>query len=122
MLINFKQLKVCLAHFGSAWCWQKYIENPGDAGNWFVIIKDLLYKYTNLYTDISFTMYNHQFFSLLKVMLADEVLNKKILFGSDYYMVCTETSENCFIVDLRAYLGEENFKVIAEDNPERFLV
>lgn len=75
-------------------------------------------RYENLYADISFTLHEKEYFSLLKVLLADPVLRKKILFGSDYYMVETETTDRRFGLDLRGYIGEEDFKTIALDNPK----
>ena len=115
---EFKDLRICLAHFGSSYFWAKYIEDPDEPENWFVIIKDMLGKYENLYADISFTLHEQEYFPLLKVLLADPVLRKKILFGSDYYMVETEATERRFGLDLRAFIGEENFKTIAVDNPK----
>jgi hypothetical protein len=50
------------------------------------------------------------------------VLRKKILFGSDYYMVETEVTERLFGLDLRRYIGEENFKTIAVDNPKVYFI
>ena len=117
---DFGNLKICLAHFGSAHYWDKYLENPDDSENWFVMIKEMLPRYRNLYTDISFTMNNAKYFPLLKVLLADKALQNKVLFGSDYYMVETETTERQFSLDLRAFLGEENFERIASINPGHF--
>lgn len=118
---DFSKLRVCLAHFGSAYYMKRFLNNPGSGENWFLSIKSMIYKYDNLYTDVSFTMNNTDYFSLLKVMLADNVLKSRILFGSDYYMVETETTERRFGIDLRAFIGEEYFDEIARINPERFL-
>lgn len=118
---KFKKLKICIAHFGSAYYWKEFIENPGNKKNWFLIIKQMLEDYENLYSDISFTLSHQEFFPLLKVLLADEKIKNKILFGSDFYMVETKKDERRFGLELRAYLGEESFKTIAVDNPVRFL-
>lgn len=120
VLNDFKNLKVCLAHFGSSYYWKKFIENPGDTENWFVLIKDMIPKYENLYTDISFTLSEQEYFPLLKVLLSDNALKNKILFGSDYYMVETEATERRFGLDLRAFIGEQNFETIALTNPKAF--
>ncbi len=121
VLTDFKELNICLAHFGSEYFWKKYLDDPGDVDNWFVIIKDMISKYKNLYTDISFTLNNQDFFPLLKVLFSNEALKQKILFGSDYYMVETKTSERRFVLDLRAFIGENNFSTIATNNPKTFL-
>lgn len=117
---DFPQLKICLGHFGSSHYWKEFLDNPDGPDNWFLIIKDMLEKHPNLYSDISFTLNKKEYFPLLKVLLQDQKLRNKILFGSDYYMVETEATERRFSIDLRAYLGEEDFMTIARSNPERF--
>jgi uncharacterized protein len=121
VLNDFKDLRICLAHWGSVGAWTEFIENPGNPNNWFLIIKDMLENYKTLYTDISFTLSNKEYFSLLKVLLSDKAINDKILFGSDYYMAETITGERRFGLDLRAFIGEDMFKLIAVDNPKVFL-
>jgi predicted TIM-barrel fold metal-dependent hydrolase len=116
-----KNLRICLAHFGSTHYWNQFINHPEDKDSWFLLIKDMMEKYNNLYTDISFTLSNRDLFPLLKVLLSDPIINEQILFGSDYYMVETEANERRFGLDLRGYLGEKDFRTIAYDNPKRFL-
>lgn len=118
---DFPELKICAAHFGSGDQWNEYLEKPGNSDNWFSIIREMLEEYPNFYTDISFTMNDKSYFSLLKVLMSDDKINSKILFGSDYYMVETESDERRFGLDLRAFLGEQNFRKIAHTNSEIFL-
>lgn len=121
VLDDFKKLRICLAHFGSTYYWDQYLYHPEDKDSWMLIIKDMLEQYNNLYADISFTLNERRFFPLLKVLLADPKIKEQILFGSDYYMVETKTTERCFGLDLRGYLGETEFRTIAHDNPLSFL-
>jgi len=118
---DFPKLKICLGHFGGEYYWTKYLENPEEKDNWFSIIKSLIRKYDNLYTDLSFTMNDDTFFSILKILLLDETIKNKVLFGSDFYMVETATNEKRFSMDLRAYLGEDNFNFISDYNPKKYL-
>lgn len=118
---DFPNLKICLAHFGSEYYWDRFLDNPKDSENWLNIIVNMLSTYKNLYTDISFTMNNTEYFSLLKLMLYEDDIKNKILFGTDYYMVETEATENRFILDLREYLGNDLFKLISEDNTNNFI-
>ena len=118
---RFPNLKICLAHFGSAYYWEKFLTQPQSENNWFTIIKDMIKEYDNLYADVSFTMHNQDFFSTLKVLLSDVKIRDRVLYGSDYYMMQTQCTERRFAIDLRAYLGEEYFQAIAKTNPERFL-
>ena len=121
VMTDFPKLKLCLGHFGSSYYWKKYIENPGDPNNWFDIIRKMMPNYPNLYSDISFTLYNEEYLPLLKVLLSDPVLKERILFGSDYYMVETKTDERAFGLKLRAFIGEDYFNAIAAVNPNRYL-
>lgn len=121
ILEKYPNINLCFGHWGSEISWKKYIENPADTDNWFYVIKDMLIKYPNLYTDISFTLNDQEYFSVLKVFLQNEKIRPKVLFGSDYYMVETKTNEKKFGFDLRAYLGEDLFKTIAYTNPKKYL-
>lgn len=118
---RFPKLRICFAHFGSEMMWDRYIANPDDKDNWLMIIRNLIKSYPNFYTDVSFTLEETKYFSLLKVFMTDEQLADKILFGSDYYMVETEADERRFGIDLRASLGEDNFYKISKINVEKFL-
>jgi predicted TIM-barrel fold metal-dependent hydrolase len=122
ILREFPNLRICIAHFGSEYYWDKFINDPGDDESWFTIIRKMIAKYPNFFTDISFTMENKSYWDTLKVLLvSDESINKKILFGSDFYMVETEATEREFSIGLRAHLGEDLFKLISETNPNKFL-
>ncbi len=121
ILEKYPGLHICFAHWGSEISWENYIKNPLNQENWFYHIKHMLQKYPGLYTDISFTLNNREFFPVLKVFLQNPKIREKVLFCSDYYMVETRTAEKKFGFDLRAFLGEELFKTIAHDNPVKFL-
>lgn len=123
VLDQFPDLKINLAHFGGYDEWQKYLGNSFDDGltTWYEKIIAILRKYRNVYTDISYTMFNADLFNLLKLTLQDETIKGKIIYGSDFYMVEQETSERQFLTNIRAYIGEPDFKLIAEQNPKLFL-
>ncbi|MBT3206855.1 MAG: amidohydrolase family protein [Bacteroidetes bacterium] len=121
VLKDFMKLKINLAHFGSDYFWDRFLDSPKEKENWFSIIRNMIVEYENLYTDTSFTLNNQNYFSLFKVLLANQKIRDKILFGSDYYMVETQTNERRFSLDLRAFIGENNFNIIARKNPKRFL-
>lgn len=124
LLQKYPNLKLNLAHFGGFDEWTKYLQNSLDEDNelsWFEKVKALLIKHPNLFTDISYTLYDKDLIPLLKTTLQEEALRDKILFGTDYYMVEQELSEKEFSINLRANLGEQEYKQIAEINPKRFL-
>jgi len=120
VLNDFPNLRLCLSHFGSSYFWDKYMKEPSEEDNWFVIIKEMIPRYGNLYADISFTLSSQEYLPMLTILLSDNQLRSKILFGTDFYMVSTKTTERQFSVNLRAFIGESNFEAIAMNNPKEF--
>jgi predicted TIM-barrel fold metal-dependent hydrolase len=155
---KYKKLKICLAHYGGAEEWERYLkfpwspqsadpldlkywnhtirksgllyrisnffapEPPDRRASWFSIISDLLKEHTNLYSDVSFSLSDADMLPLLKLILTkNDFINGRILFGSDFYMVSFKGAERELSIRLRSYLGEELFKIIAYDNPKKFL-
>jgi uncharacterized protein len=64
-------------------------------------------KYENLYTDIAYTLWaNEEYLYLLKVLLSDERLRRRVLFGSYFHVVkSAEFEERWRSVRVRAVLG-----------------
>lgn len=123
VLQQFPDLKINLAHFGGYDEWQKFLGNSFDDGlpSWYEKIITLLREHRGVYTDISYTMFNPDLFNLLKLSLQDETIKGKIIYGSDFYMIEQETSERQFLTNIRAHIGESDFRLIAEQNPNLFL-
>jgi len=150
--VDYSNLKFCLGHWGSGEDWHRYLENDWadlyedtkhekcpalKLSNWYVeskdeyknftwftIILELLKsdKYPNIYTDISYTLYDATLLPLLKMMLEANIkVREHVLFGTDFYMVSKAISEREYSINLRAYLGEELFHQIAVVNARRFL-
>lgn len=120
-------LRVCLGHFGGIDEWRRHLNEPRDPHNptWLTKIKSLIKSgdYPNLYTDISYTIFNYRENApLLKILLEDSEILEKVLFGSDFYMVESEKySERRLSTDLRSELGENKFWKIANENPQVYL-
>jgi len=56
------------------------------------------------------------------VLLCDPRISSRVLFGSDFYVVeSAELEERRRAVRLRALLGDDLFKTIAQDNPNEYL-
>jgi len=89
--------------------------------SWLSVIYDLMIAYDNVYADISFILHDQHLFPLLRFLLEDDKVKHKILFGSDYYVVSQKNTEKDLHLNLRGYLGNELFEMIASDNPRRFL-
>jgi predicted TIM-barrel fold metal-dependent hydrolase len=124
---SFPDLRICLAHFGGIGEWRRHINETRDPANptWLKKIRELITnsKYPNLFTDISYTIFNfHENVPLLKILMEDKKILEKVLFGSDFYMVESEKySEKRFSIDLRYALGEAIFWKIAYENPKEYL-
>lgn len=123
----FPELRICLGHFGGIGEWERHLNEQRNIENptWISKITDLMKSgnYPNLYADISYTIFNFQENTpFLKILLEDEIILQKVLFGSDFYMVESEKySEKRLATDLRATLGERLFWTIANENPIKYL-
>jgi len=124
VLEKFPELKLCFAHFGGGSEWDKYLETSWEESqekSWFSVILDLMKKHPHVYADTSFTLHDPELHPLLKVILKDPKIRQRVLYGSDFYMVELMRYERSFSVNLRGYLGEEDYFQIAETNPAAFL-
>lgn len=147
---DYKNLKMCIGHWGTEDEWHNYLENPWlEISNeidkssspyslnlknwhigenqyknfsWFSIICDLMRKYDNIYADISYTLNDAALFPLLKMILeSDDKIRQRVLFGTDFYVVSKAISERAFSINVRSYLGKELFEQISVANAERYL-
>jgi predicted TIM-barrel fold metal-dependent hydrolase len=134
VLEEFPGLKICLAHFGGDEEWLRYLEHswPPDEvlkrqkqqdkreQAWLSTITDMMARHENLYADIAYTAFRKDLLPLVKVLINTPGLREKILYGSDCYMVQLEESERAFSINVRGYLGEKDYRQIAETNPKKF--
>ena len=126
---KYPALKICLAHFGGGDEWDKYLTTPWKAGSreedksWLSVVIDLIMKHDNIYTDISSTLFEKEsFIDLLLVLLENEKIRERVLFGSDFYMMERAKSlERARAIKIRSKLGPVLYKQIANVNPERYL-
>jgi hypothetical protein len=98
------QLRLCLAHFasdGSFWSWRKGLSVKTDGQkipydkSWLVSIIELCKEYPNFYTDISYLdlMDDEKWKLLLHILQKHPWMLKKIMFGTDWYMITAEPVE-----------------------------
>lgn len=123
VLNDFPELRLNLGHFGGIDDWADYLrdENRNYDESWIEIILDLISKYPNVYTDISYTLFDKKYFNTLKNFLTNNIYKNKILFGSDYYMDEIEVNETHFSTFLRDELGDEFYLQMAVKNNKKFL-
>lgn len=90
---------------------------------WLNAIRSLLKddRYPNVYADISYNAFDFETLAYLKLFVEESTFKDHILFGTDFPVVRMQRSEKEFSISMRAFLGEDNFRLIAEQNPRAFL-
>jgi len=120
------ELRVCFAHFGG---WDSLGTAGGlDEGTWGGTILELMRERPACYTDLSFhTDQMHdpaaeeRYFQTLSRLLEEEKLSRRILWGSDSWLLRMEMTEATFWRYFRERMSEEEFRKIAVRGPRDFL-
>lgn len=117
LLKNHPKLKFCLAHFGGTYEMEKPSQN-----NWFHRIKTLVSKKEhNVYTDVSYSLWDTKHHGKMKEAIADPSCGDRILFGTDFYMTEREKPEKVLAGLFREKMGEDLFKKCSYTNVKSFL-
>ena len=78
-------------------------------------------QYDNIYADVSFILKSTEIQSLLNQLLHHEKLSKRVLFGSDFYVVRHHSSDKHMLAMMRDELSMAQFEQIARVNPREYL-
>lgn len=98
------------------------LEQIWHSVDWYSIICSLMLQHENVYADISYILHGDaKILPLLHFSLENEVLKKRILYGSDFYVVRNHKSDKNMMADMRARLTELEFDQIARINPVSYL-
>jgi predicted TIM-barrel fold metal-dependent hydrolase len=90
--------------------------------DWYSIICSMMLQHPNVYADISYILHSHaEILPLLKQTLQNSELRKKVLYGTDFYVVRNHKSDKNMLADMMGGLSEDDFDQIARANPRRFL-
>lgn len=136
LLEKFPRLKICLAHMGGS---NEIIDNSDkdpdmkqirrfDSQLWCDRIRDMMVRYPNLYTDISYTLSDLDNTTIRAAIVRflntlddqGKPLAKRVLFGTDFFMTEQEKCES----DLYKLAKEElsDFHdLLTRENPQEFL-
>lgn len=123
-LPQFAELKICLAHYGGS----EMIEGKAKTltnHNWYQAIRQMIQTYSQVYTDISYTL--HHTHDAVRVPVVNDIrhpqLRNKILFGTDYYMTVREKDEPTLVEDFKNKYGltAAEFDHISITNNRAFL-
>jgi Zn/Cd-binding protein ZinT len=90
--------------------------------DWYSIISSMMLQHDNVYADISYILHaDAEILPLLKQTLQNPCLRKKVLYGTDFYVVRNHKSDKNMLADMMGGLSVEDFDVIARENPVKFL-
>jgi len=123
VLSRFPALKLNLAH------------NDRTGSSWQPVIRDLIMRYPNVYTDVSYDremFYKPgRYFKSIKTMLNTPKVQDRILYGTDWYMGGYLWTEASYLKWFTAYsrripwcrigFTEEEMTTLMEENPMSFL-
>lgn len=121
-LKNYPALKLNLAHFGR--------KGLAPFSDWSNRICSLIYKYENVYTDLSFNGYDPAYYAGLKAFFEklphkmSKAVPDKILFGSDFMMSLLKIesySKYLSYFSETPHLSAEAKNTFCSINPARFL-
>ncbi len=148
---DLSKLKINLAHYGSAEQWDRFLKQDRydeanfiisrDEGlnlknridklydlynlwhyvDWFSIISSMMLEFDNLYTDISYTSHDLKYLNLLSEILDNPKIRKRVLFGTDFYVVSNHKTEKQYWIDMQNSIGVWKWDLLANQNPKRFL-
>ncbi|MCO6478297.1 MAG: amidohydrolase family protein [Phaeodactylibacter sp.] len=99
------------------------LEQVWKYADWYSIICSMMLQFPNVYSDISYILYDEEIFPLLKQTLqkSNAKLRRRVLYGTDFYVVRNHKSDKEIMTDTVAGLDEEEFNLIARANPREFL-
>jgi predicted TIM-barrel fold metal-dependent hydrolase len=127
----FPDLKVCFGHFGAD---DTIVQGLISDESWSGVIINLINKYPNVYTDISFhtdamignkdidkTTARKNYASNIKSLLNSSQLKQRILFGTDYWMVRTVTKDRDYRDFYKNLFTAIQFDRLTKTNPIEYL-
>jgi len=118
-LTKFPKLKICFAHFGLD---NEQANLPMEKWIWFKQVIQLMRDFENVYADISYSLHHKPFLDeFVKLTGGDELVQKKVLFGTDYFMTLQEAPEKTLYHQAVSGFGDNMFEKIAVENVGRYL-
>jgi hypothetical protein len=98
------------------------LEQIWKTADWYSIICSLMLQHDHVYADISYILHGDlQILPLLRSTLQHPELKKRILYGSDFYVVRNHKSDKNMLADIKGGLLKEEFDLISRTNPLEYL-
>ncbi|WP_242206631.1 amidohydrolase family protein [Aestuariivivens insulae] len=89
--------------------------------DWFTIISSMMVNYDNVYTDVSYTTHDLKHLNLLSEILDHSKIRKRVMFGTDFYVVSNHKSEKHYWMDMESNLSARKWNLLSDGNPKEFL-
>ena len=127
ILRTHKNLKICFGHFGGD---EFHAGRPEIDGTppWGPMILNLMEQYPDVYADISYHtspmdggLQEETYFQNMKKYLANDIYKKRILWGSDFFLVRQRLREKNHWNYMQDKLGRDNFGRISDTNAVKYL-
>ncbi|MBW3533703.1 MAG: amidohydrolase [Gemmatimonadetes bacterium] len=123
---DLEGLRVCFAHFGG---WQSLGRPDGlDDGTWGATILRFMRERPNVYTDLAYhsdqmldPADETHYFARLAELLRDEHLRRRILFGTDSWLLRLDMTDDVYWRYFRQHMAPADFDHIAGAAPKLFL-
>jgi hypothetical protein len=97
-------------------------EQVWNEADWYSIICSLMLQHDHVYADISYILHGEQqILPLLRSTLQHKKLKKRVLYGSDFYVVRNHKSDKNMLADMKGGLLKDEFDLIARVNPVSYL-
>jgi len=138
ILLRHPNLKICLAHLGGASEVNRSTATNGKSPypaymseNWYDMIIDLMTRYRNVYSDISYTLSNAAALKTIVSRFSQPGLKdnfgvpliNKLMYGTDFYLTQQETKgdePDLQTAFLQGFSGPQ-IQALAFDNPANYL-
>lgn len=137
VLEKYPNLKICLAHLGgSDEVNRSYVpagkkpNPPADypeymGPNWYPLITDMMDKYANVYSDISYTLSDPTAMPIIVDYFrgGGAPLIKKLMYGTDFYLTQAEAigDEPDLIKQFLKLFSPDEVQLLAYQNPDAYL-
>ncbi len=122
VLEKFPNLKLNIAHFGGDHSWENFTNGKSDNSCWVKKIVSQMDKYPNVYADFSYTLSYPEYSKRLKTLMTEQpIVEDRVLFGSDYYMLVIENDYRTILNKFEDEMEPEIMDKIARKNNREYL-
>lgn len=126
VLEKYPDLILNFAHFGGNGDFLDFFEST-EKESWTNKIQLLMKQFKNVYADVSYhdgaltPKTRKKYFDILNELMDDEIINQRILFGSDWLMTRHTWTENMYVEIFKDPDNTTKYDMLGLNNPLKFL-